>query len=125
MALIVAAALVWGWVLSGVRPFTRPAEALTAVPIVAVANALAITGRATRAEGRSGWGLALWGLLVLAFVGWELRELFASPRHDYPTVSSIGNRALNSSRIVIAVAFAAWVALGWRIVRPWPFRGRQ
>ena len=124
MALALAAALGYGWVLADVRPFTRPAEALTALPIVAVALALVITRvRTARADGRPGWGLAVWGVLLLAFVGWELRELFASPRHDYPTVSSIGNRVLNSSRIVIAVAFAAWVALGWRIVRRWPSRG--
>lgn len=120
-ALMVAAALAYGWVLAGVRPFTRPAEALTAVPIVAVAIAL-LRARTARAESQPGWGLAGWGVLLLVFVGWELRELFASPRYDYPTISSIGNRVLNSSRIVIVVAFTAWVLLGWRIVRPWSAR---
>jgi hypothetical protein len=124
MALALAAALSYGWVLADVRPFTRPAEALTALPIVVVAIALVSTRvRTAHADSRPGWGLAVWGVLLLAFVGWELRELFASPRHDYPTVSSIGNRVLNSSRMVIAVAFTVWVALGWRIVRRWPSRG--
>jgi hypothetical protein len=124
VTVLVLAVVAYGWVLSGVRPFTRPAEALTAIPIVAVGIAL-VRVRVARTSDPSGWGLAVWGLLVLAFVGWELRELFASPRHDYPTVSSIGNRILNSSRVVIVVAFAAWVALGWRLVSPWPARRRR
>jgi hypothetical protein len=61
-------------------------------------------------------------VLLLALSVWELRQLFASPRHDYPTLSSIGDAYLRSSRVAHALAFAAWLGVGWFLVRRWPTR---
>jgi hypothetical protein len=120
----VAAVLVYGWV-AGVRTFTQPAAVLTGIPIVAVAVTLLARRRrarptAARPDGR--W-LTAWSGLVLATAGWELHELMGSPRHDYPTISSMGDAALRTARPVHALVFIVWLAVGYRLARG-PAEGR-
>jgi hypothetical protein len=56
-----------------------------------------------------------WSVLAALLIGWELRELTGSPRVDYPTVTSIvGN--VTSFRPVYALAFLAWLVLGYRLI---------
>jgi len=119
--LLIVAGLAYAWVASGVRTFTHPAQALTGLPIVLVAVALVLARR-----GREGRGLARdkparwlagWAALALVLFGWEMHELFSSPRHDYPTMSSIGDAVLRTSRVTHALAFALWLAAGAYLAR--------
>jgi hypothetical protein len=121
---LVIAGLGYAWVASGVRTFTHPAEILTGLPIIVVAFMLMRSGRGERdgAGANPARWLAGWAVLLLALSVWELRQLFASPRHDYPTLSSIGDAYLRSSRVAHALAFAAWLGVGWFLVRRWPTR---
>jgi hypothetical protein len=116
----VAAAASWSWFASGVRTFTRPAEVLTAVPVLVV---LVLTVWPTaapsgvRAGPRPTWrNLAPWVAVAVALVGWELSELFSKPRDAHPTLSSITNTLLGThpSRFL---GFLAWLLLGWLLVR--------
>lgn len=69
-----------------------------------------------RAEGPSlGWrgGLA-WLLAALLALAVELWELFHSPRHLYPTLSSLANEVVGPGhRLARAAAFLCWGALGF------------
>jgi len=118
LVVVIVVGLVYAWFASGVRTFTQPAEALTGVPIVLVAVALARSPRGRRDpdDARPARWLLPWVALVLAFTVWELFELFSSPRHDYPTVSSIGDAILRSARVVHALAFAGWLVIGVALV---------
>lgn len=113
----------YAWVASAVRTFARPAEALTAVPIIVVAIAMVRIGRQERQPVRdepARWLLG-WAVLAVATFVWEMRELFARPRSAYPTLSSIGDDLLRSSRLVHVAAFALWLAVGCWLGR-WPLR---
>jgi hypothetical protein len=123
----VAAAGCWAWFASGVRTFTRPAEALTFVPVLAVL-VLTVWPKAVpsgvRAAPRPTWrNLAPWVAVVVALVGWELIELFSQPRDAHPTLSSITNTLLSThpSRFL---GYLAWLLLGWLLVRDL-FRARD
>ncbi|MEY2571406.1 MAG: hypothetical protein QOE63_1756 [Acidimicrobiaceae bacterium] len=119
---VVVVGLAYAWFASGVRTFTQPAEVLTGVPIVLVAIALDRSPRGKRDtdDARPARWLAAWGGLALALTAWELGELKSLPRHDHPTMSSIGDAVLRSARVVHALAFAVWLVLGWSLAR----RGR-
>ena len=111
----------YSWMLSGFRTFTRPAEVATAIPIAAVAITIAIWHRGRYAKhpspARRPWLLA-WAALLVALIAWELFELKGSPRHDYPTLSSIVDSAFRRSRLFKAAMVAGWLGLGWRFVHP-------
>jgi hypothetical protein len=109
----------YAWVASAARTFTRPAEALTAVPIAVVAIALARSGRDERQpvdEMPARW-LSGWAVLALVTFAWEMRELFGRPRYAYPTLSSIGDAVVRSSRFAHAAIFALWLAIGYWLGR--------
>jgi hypothetical protein len=110
----------YAWVASDVRTFTHPAEALTGLPIVVVGIAITRRGRLQHspvATQPARW-LAGWAALAAGLFMWEMYELFSKPRHDYPTISSIGDAVLRSSRVTHAAAFALWLAAGAYLARP-------
>jgi hypothetical protein len=110
--------IVYSWVASGVRTFTHPAELLTGLPIMVVAALLVRGGRGggSTSQKPARW-LAGWAALACAVFAWEMHELFSSPRHDYPTMSSIGDAVLRTSRVTHASAFAVWLAIGGYLTR--------
>lgn len=125
-----AAALAYAVVASFTRPFTVPADIVTALALAAGAGALAATLRVSRptpppaASSRAGhdapperarWWPA-WAALVLAVVGFELYTYLGAPRPAYPTLSSLIDM-LDATRPGKVVAFSAWLALGWCLVR--------
>src|SRR4051794_10930351 len=60
-----------------------------------------------------------WSVLAASLVAWELRELTGTPRVDYPTVTSLV-ATVTSFRPVYALAFLAWLVVGYRLIE----RGR-
>ena len=56
-----------------------------------------------------------WSVLAALLIAWELRELTGSPRVDYPTVTSIV-ATVTSFRPVYALAFLAWLVLGYKLI---------
>ena len=56
-----------------------------------------------------------WSALAALLIAWELRELTGSPRVDYPTVTSMVS-AVTSFQPVKALAFLAWLVLGYKLI---------
>ena len=65
-------------------------------------------------EGRR-WALGVWALLIAATVAFQLGMYVSHPRELYPTFSSMAGTAFGWQP-VRAVAFAAWLGLGWYVV---------
>jgi hypothetical protein len=121
------AGLAYGVGASFTRPFTGPADVVTAVPLVVV---LAIMGWSVHRHRRAGphhpgpaavartrwsrWSF-VWLTLVLAIAAWELYCFVNLPRARHPTLSSLID-VLDSTRTGKVVAFVAWLALGWFLV---------
>ena len=114
-----AGTVAFAWAASGVRTFTRPAEALIGVAI-AVTFALAtvtrpslspLTSASLRLRSASGWLGAL-----LALIAWELVELVQSPRTSHPTLSSLAEQAM-STHPARFVGVLLWLALGGALAR--------
>jgi hypothetical protein len=112
------AALVYSWVVAGLRPFTDPENVLVAIPIVAVVILAARRSPSSPIEriGRLDStsvqrGAVVWVALFLAFAAWEFIALFSSPREDHPTLSSIADRIMSThaGRTVVVVA---WLVIG-------------
>jgi hypothetical protein len=102
-----AVALVYGWLLSGTRPFTTSAAVTTAIPVaLGLAVALVRRGqrqrfRAWRAESRDAYerslrpatrprvaaGVAAWTVVIALIAAWELFNLFQLPRDDHPRLA--------------------------------------
>ena len=59
---------------------------------------------------------AIWLVLVVATVAWELAAYFSSPRSAHPTLSVIADNVM-SVQPGRALVFALWLALGWILVR--------
>jgi hypothetical protein len=116
VAVGVAALLAYSWVASGVRTFTGGAEIVVGIPILLAFGIGVSWRRTTHLTDDGPTRPAIWIALVLTLVAWELFELFSKPRHDHPTISSIGDRILDP-RPVRAAAFAAWLVLGWLLAR--------
>lgn len=132
----VAAALAYGWLLSGTRPFTTQAAALTAIPIVlGVAGAAVRRGRrqpfrAWRAESRDAYerslrpatrpraaaGVAAWAAVIGLIAGWELFNLFQLPRDQHPTISWATD-LLTEHRTGRFALSLLWLALGVEVLR--------
>jgi hypothetical protein len=56
-----------------------------------------------------------WSVLAALLIAWEVHELTNSPRVSYPTVTSILG-TVTSFRPVYALAFLAWLVLGYRLI---------
>jgi uncharacterized membrane protein len=122
VVLAVVAALVWSWFASGVRTFTRPAEAFTFIPALAV---LLVTLRprrqAKRPERRHEKpydvrGVLLWAGLLAAVLSWEMFQLFSKPREHHPTISSLLNSLISTHPSRFA-GYLLWLAAGVLLAR--------
>ena len=120
-----ALAAAWAVVASFTHVFTWQADLVTAVPLVVAATVVVARVRVQRrAVGPTGgsaapgtaavgvYGWLMWTTPVAAVTAWELFCYFHSPRTRYPTLSSLIDM-LDSTRVGKAIAFAAWLALGW------------
>jgi hypothetical protein len=119
-----AAALAYALLASFTRPFTGPADAVTALALAVAVGITARTIRHGRPAGlraatatgadRSRWNR--WGVVWLALLGlvtaWELYCYTQLPRQRHPTLSVLID-TLDSTRVGKTAAFAAWLALGW------------
>jgi hypothetical protein len=125
VVLALALALTYALALASTRPFTAPADALTAVGLAAGVVGLMVRlvgdSRATRGDDSApptelGSWLPWVGLLAVV-VGWELYCYFGGPRPAHPTLSSLYDLAARY-RLLKAAIVLAWLALGWELVRP-------
>jgi len=106
-------------------PFVAPLA--VAVPIGAGAVAAVRSWRRhdrtrVRREGSRFGGIhhravVRWSMLAGLLVSWEARELLSSPRAAYPTVSSLVGMAA-AVRPVHALAFFAWLLIGYQLIEP-------
>jgi len=102
-------------------PFTWPADAMTALPIVAVA--VVVLARwplrpqpAPRPEVRGHHPYRAWVVLLVAAVAWELAEYLArGSRGAHPTLSSMGD-AIDRTYLLKALVFFGWLCVGGFIV---------
>jgi len=107
-------------------PFTWPADAVTALPIAALA--VLVLARwplrprsAVPPEIRGGHPYRAWVVLLAAVVAWELAEYLArGNRGAHPTLSSMTD-AVDRYDVLKALVFFGWLCLGGLIVR----RGTQ
>jgi hypothetical protein len=116
---LVGAVAVYSWIAAGLRPFTLGEEVLVAVPgLVCLAAAIWTSGttRTDSADASRRGSAAIWLVLVVAVVGWELAAYFSSPRSAHPTLSVIADNVM-SIQPGRALVFALWLALGWMLVR--------
>jgi len=115
---VVAAALAYSWIASGLRPFTHPEAIAVGIPIVAAG--IATVRLARRAPGtavpESRRGVLVWRGLLAAFLIWELITYRSSPREDFPTSSSITDTIMSTHPGRFAL-FAIWLAIGYGIFR--------
>ena len=114
VVVVVAAALVYSWIASGLRPFTHPEAVAVAIPLVVGGIAvLRMHPDDTETTRRGTW---IWAALFAALVAWELVSYRLSPRADHPTLSSIADWAMSAhpGRFVM---FAAWLGVGYWLFR--------
>ncbi len=117
MVAVVAAALVYSWIASGLRPFTHPEAIAVGIPIIAAGAAMLLPGRrAGLAAPESRRGVLVWRGLLAAFLIWELISYRSSPREDFPTFSSITDTIMSTHPGRFAL-FAFWLAIGYGIFR--------
>jgi len=110
------------WLTAGTTPFTGGADVAVGVALVA-----AVALAATEATSGLPWrprhpdrtapegSLWPWWVAIAVLVGWELFNYFQSPRHSYPTVSSIYDHVARW-QWAKAVIIGGWLVLGWEIV---------
>lgn len=115
---VVAAALVYSWIASGLRPFTHPEAVAVGMPITAAFIATLRSARRDHdaAVPESRRGVVVWRGLLAAFLIWELISYRSSPRSDYPTFSSITDTIMSTHPGRFAM-FAVWLAIGYGIFR--------
>ncbi len=115
---VVAAALVYSWIASGLRPFTHPEAVAVGIPIIAAGIATVRLARHApdAAVPESRRGVLVWRGLLAAFLIWELITYRSSPREDYPTFSSITDAIMSTHPGRFAM-FAVWLAVGYGIFR--------
>jgi hypothetical protein len=112
----------YAWWVSGLAHFTLASTVAVLVPGVLVLvlgsrRRLGAAGPGPRAAAPLPRpGLVVWGVLVGAVLAVELVAYRSSPREMHPTLSSMADAALQP-RPVAALAFLAWMALGWALAR--------
>jgi hypothetical protein len=112
---VVAAALAYSWVASGLRPFTHPEAVAVSIPLVVSGVALLLARAGDDGEGRRR-GTWVWAALFIALVAWELVSYRLSPRVDHPTLSSIADWAMSTHPGRFGM-FAAWLVVGYWLFR--------
>ncbi len=134
MALVAAAATAWWEGGLGRDQASAHDSVLAVIGLGFLATALAGVGR--QAVPSSQWvkgpfalrrhladarasalGAAIWTVLVLAVIGWDLNS-FVHQEHDLPTLSSILGH-LTASQPGRAVVFFGWLLLGGAIALGW------
>jgi hypothetical protein len=115
---VVAAALVYTLIASGLRPFTHPEAVAVGIPIIAagIATLASALQPPVAAGPESRRGVLVWRGLLAAFLIWELISYRSSPREDYPTFSSITDTIMSTHPGRFAL-FAIWLAIGYGIFR--------
>ena len=118
VAAVVAGALAYSWIASGLRPFTHPEAVAVAIPIIVAGIATLRLGRHARdaAVPESRRGIWVWRGLLGVFLVWELISYRSSPRVDYPTASSIADAIMSTHPGRFAM-FAVWLAVGYGMFR--------
>jgi hypothetical protein len=123
----VVVALALASLASVTHPFTVAADIVTGFPIVVAAVIVAVAMRTRsprpepvdRADGHARpnrlW--LVWVVAAVAIAGWELYCYTAGPRSAHPTLSSLLD-TLDATHAGKTLAFGAWLALGWYLVRP-------
>jgi hypothetical protein len=119
---LAAAGVAYALVAAGTTAFTRSANIVTAVPIVALAVLVVVRWplRTPRlqldpAEAPHPW--RGWAALFGAVVAWELADYAArGSRADHPTLSSMLD-AVDRHFVLKAFVFFLWLYLGAAIVR--------
>jgi hypothetical protein len=121
-------ALVAGWLLysvaaGGLTRFSLPALVAVALPgLVGVVSAWSATaGAPAEAAALRAGGAAAWAALFVALGLWELTAWLLQPTlttdsPEHPTISVLLDPLL-ASHPGRSVGFAAWLALGWFLVR--------
>ena len=135
VALLVMAGVADVLVASRTHAFTWGADVVTALPLALATVLLALRSRpasavdtaaavdTTAGDGRTGRhprilgidAAFLWVGPVAAVTAWELYCLFTLPRSAHPTLSSLLD-ILDARPAGKALAFAAWLVLGWLLV---------
>jgi len=117
LVIVVVVGLVYSWIAAGFRPFTKPEDIVVALPVIPVL-VLALWWRgsapdraATDSTQTASRGTAMWLVLLVALVVWELAAYASTPRDDHPTLSSIAD-SIMSTHPGRAALFALWLALG-------------
>jgi hypothetical protein len=115
---VVAGALAYSWIASGLRPFTHPEAVAVGIPIIVAGIATLRSAFRPRdaAVPESRRGIWVWRGLLGAFLVWELISYRSSPRVDYPTFSSITDTIMSTHPGRFAM-FAVWLAIGYGIFR--------
>jgi hypothetical protein len=118
---LVAAGIAYALVAAGTTAFTRSANIVTAVPIVALAFLAVLRWplrprplQADPVEGRHPW--RAWVVLFGTVLAWELAEYATrGSRSDHPTLSSMLD-AVDRHFVLKALVFFVWLALGAAMV---------
>ena len=106
---------------AGTTAFTKPADVLTALPILGLAVLVVIHWplwpRPRRVGADGSHPFRAWVLLFAAIVLWELADYAArGSRADHPTLSSMFD-AVDRFFVLKTLLFFAWLCLGAAILR--------
>jgi hypothetical protein len=129
---LVLAGVAYALVAAGTTAFTRSANIVTGLPIVALAVLVVVRWplrpRPLRADSdrvATPHPWRAWVILFGALVLWELAEYAArGSRADHPTLSSMTD-AVDRYFVLKAVVFFLWLSLGVAIVRKGGRRRRR
>jgi hypothetical protein len=117
VVVVIAAALGYSWVASGLRAFTHPMAVAVSIPLVLAGIVLIRSSRRLDAAAAAGdtaprRGTWVWVTLIVLLLAWELISFRLSPRVDHPTLSSIADAAMSThpGRFIV---FVAWLASGY------------
>ena len=106
----------YAWWATSLRPFTGAALAATSV---AAAGAIAVGATlrpVARTRGQERRGATVWVAILVAVAVWEVASFVHHPRSQHPTLSSLADVALRV-HVTRALAMAAWLVVGVRVVR--------
>jgi hypothetical protein len=120
-AALVVLGVAYSLIAAATTPFSKPADVLTAVPIVLLALLVAVRWpwRPVRPPSIPAGGrpYRAWLVLAAAVAAWELFNYLApGSRAAHPTLSSMAD-AFDRSYPLKALAFFGWLSLGALIVR--------
>lgn len=109
--------LAYAWWATSLRPFTGAALAATSAAAAgAIAVGASLRPVAAPARGHGQRGATVWVAILVVVAAWELASFVQHPRSQHPTLSSLADVALRV-HVARAVALAAWLVVGVRVVR--------